>query len=169
MKSGILYHFIPVDTLKYLIENDFTFKFRFNDIEPDTAKKLRFNHYLGFNTPYFLSLTRKYDFNWNPVRITFDGNKLSNNFRIRPIHFGNIEDFYDKDGRSLPKQDILTNQYEERLLSTKEYNNLKKYILSIDIIEDNALEINEIDNIPINKVDKFTRYGSLVVKKYHDM
>jgi len=77
--KGILYHFINMDTLKHLINTGFIFKTRLNDIDSENKNIAK---YLGFRTSYFLSLSRKYDFNWNDIRITFDGDSLVNNFKV---------------------------------------------------------------------------------------
>jgi hypothetical protein len=127
-----LYHFTYIPILKEIIKD---YKLKSGSKDEKTGK-------------YTISFTRAFNYpditklgNQN-VRITVDGSKLSNNYKIDPF-----KEFDKKEA-------------EERIF-TKELP-LKKYIKQIDIL-DKGKNISDIvnqlkkDNINVNLVSKFKR------------
>lgn len=176
---GILYHFINWRKMDFLIDKKFIFSFNYDE--------------LGLNDRYYLSTTRKYNFDWGNIRITLDGDKLSSKYKIIPIHFFNKgeldnykwkrKNFKDPNVVEKPKdlrnygmktgeESKFGNQYEERIISNFEDNDLSKCILQIDILDTISdsdflylSSVMENYNIPIYKVSKFEPYH-LKQKKY---
>ena len=66
---------------------------------------------------------------WGLYRITVDGNKLSNKYKIEPFDY-----FHDNRGIKYPKGSMLAHPYpdemEERVMS--EIDNVKNYIIQVD-------------------------------------
>ena len=147
--TGNYYHFVDLDILDYLIENNFIFNLTHNDD--------KFGIF-----PYSLSLTRKHDFIWTNFRITFDSKKLTTRYKIKPYHYFNnivkddyvegsnlVNDYrhpYGKGGNYYGNKPYLDNQYEERLYSKKQFLALKDYIIQIDILDfDRDIMNNKIE------------------------
>lgn len=157
------YHFIDTDVLNYLSENDFSFKLYTNNHNP--------NKYA-----YSLSLTRNYDFKWTNYRIAFDSYKLSMDYKISPYHYFNNTDRVDfdfkgdhrypyEDGTYKGKGEHFDNQYEELLLSKKEIIDLKKYIIQIDILNNNrkVMDYSTFNKDEVNSLKKKIEHKGLIV------
>lgn len=111
---GILYHYTSLEYL-FSILND-------NEIKSFNRVKNKF----------VISFTR--DKNWHhryetgPVRITINGNKLSNNYKIQPYH--DLSYFNSKSATT-------ENDEMEEMVYTKEIINITDYIIEIIIIKNN--------------------------------
>ena len=137
---GKLYHYTSEDGLKGILETN-----RINVSE---------EHYLGKEL-YFISFTRNKNFHkkemkWQvktDYRITLDGDKLSDRYRIQPFAYipgWNYEDNWEYDWLEDEPESVVkdffnqTGDYdeqEERIYFKNEnggISNLKKYIISID-------------------------------------
>lgn len=115
---GIIYHFTDIFALKDITENwsNWTpsLKFTEDDFYDDNS--------------FFISTTRKFDFKWGPIRLTLDGNKISDKYQIAPVSYF-----------SKKPNDVKTDprQFEERIISTKQDElPLLKYCKQIDICTD---------------------------------
>jgi hypothetical protein len=115
---GLLYHFTNLSSLnKILDENKMngSFMYEENGIEL-----------------YGVSTTRNknlnYDSQKNNIRITLNGDKLSNNYKIKPRDYWNRE-------YNVPDNPQTIDEDEEVILTPKGYiSNIKNYIISIDEI-----------------------------------
>lgn len=115
---GIIYHFTDIYSIKditnYWSEHNPSLKFSKDDIKNKNE--------------YFISTTRKFDFVWNPIRLTLDGNKISQRFKIVPLEYFKIkpEDY---------RNDMDENQHEERIITNNPNIKLEllKYCLSVDV------------------------------------
>ena len=139
---GMLYHYTSKDGLKSILETN-----RINVSE---------EHYLGKEL-YFISFTRNKNFHkkemkWQvktDYRITLDGDKLSDKYKIKPFAYTpgwNYEDNWEYDWLEDEPESVVkdffnqTGDYdeqEERIYFKNEnggINNIKKYIISIDKI-----------------------------------
>jgi hypothetical protein len=172
---GILYHFVDWRRMDYLIDNNLHFRFKMDD--------------LNINDKYYLSTTRKYNFDWASIRIVLDGTNISSNYEIQPVHFFNKaamdlyrykkQNFKDPTKADKPldlrnvgmktgidsKHDLYGNQYEERIMSKYEDNDLSKYILQIDVLDIMGENVYlylasamEEYKIPVNFVSKYEPY-----------
>ena len=141
---GPLYHYTSADGLKGILSSN-----RINASE---------EHYLG-NDLYYVSFTRNKNFhmkgaNWNvktDYRITLDGDKLSNKYKITPFAYipgwsytDNWEyDWLDDEPESVVRNFFnATGEYDEQeeRISFKGpeggIDNIKNYILAVDKVED---------------------------------
>jgi hypothetical protein len=139
---GMLYHYTSEDGLKSILETN-----RINVSE---------EYYLGKEL-YFISFTRNKNFHkkemkWQvktDYRITLDGDKLSDKYKIKPFAYTpgwNYEDNWEYDWLEDEPESVVkdffnqTGDYdeqEERIYFKNEnggINNIKKYIISIDKI-----------------------------------
>ena len=115
---GLLYHFTNTNSLNKILEEDKmngSFMYEENDVEL-----------------YGVSTTRNknlnYDKNKNNIRITLNGDKLSNNYKIKPRDYWNRE-------YNVPDNPQTIDEDEEVILTPKGYiTNIKNYIISIDEI-----------------------------------
>ncbi len=137
---GLLYHYTSKDGLKGILKDN---KLRASE-----------EYYLGEEL-YFVSFTRNKDFHKKAYkfnvkvdyRITLDGDKLSNKYRIKPFAYipgWNYEDNYDYDWLEDESEEDVRgfftstgnyDEYEERIMFKGEgsyIDNIKDYILSID-------------------------------------
>ena len=120
---GNLYHFTYDSSILNILKNGLRFV-------PDNTE---LDKYKG---TFYISTTRDYTghkfYNeWEAkVRITLDGNKISERYLIRPI---SVENIWVKnsglDWNKLPVKDVF---YEERIFSSKEGYLDPKYIIKID-------------------------------------
>ncbi len=96
------------------------------------------------------------------VRISFDGDKLSDKFKIEPFIYAGG---YNRDTRIDDIRNNYKNEMEERI-KLPEINNIIKYILKVDILNSN-IEPKNIERIKfleenypfieINLINKFSR------------
>ena len=143
---GILYHYTSKDGLKGVLDSN--------------QLKATKEHYLGTDL-YYISFTRNKNFhkkgaNWNvktDYRITIDGNKLSNKYKIQPFTYQPGWDYEDnweydwlEDESEVDRNHFFnaTGQYdeqEERINfgnRNSSIEDIKKYILAIDKVIDIA-------------------------------
>lgn len=141
---GLLYHYTSEKGLKGILES--------NSIK--ASEEIYMGHPL-----YYVSFTRNKNFhkksnNWNvktDYRITIDGDKLSNTYRIKPFAYIPGWDYSDnweydwlEDEPENVRRDFFnaTGEYDEQeeRVSFKnasgKISNIKNYILSIDKIKD---------------------------------
>ena len=141
---GILYHYTSKAGLKSILDSN----------QLNASKE----HYLG-NDLYYISFTRNKNFhkkgaNWNvktDYRITIDGNKLSNQYKIHPFAYVPGWDYRDnweydwlEDESESDRRDFFdaTSKYDEQeeRISFKDPNgkisNIKQYIIAVDKVKD---------------------------------
>ncbi len=114
-QSGLLYHFTNSTSLKKILEENIlvgSFMYEHNGVEL-----------------YGVSTTRNKNLNYdkqrNNIRITLDGDSLSNKYKIQPRDYWNRE--YD-----VPNNPQTIDEDEEVILTPKgKIDNIKKYIISI--------------------------------------
>ena len=117
---GPLYHYTSADGLKSILQSN---KIKGSFMYEVNEKEL-----------YGVSTTRNKNFQYDPqrtnVRITLDGDKLSNNYKITP------RDYWERQ-YNIPDNPQTVDEDEEVILTPKGYiDNIKNYILSIDKVED---------------------------------
>lgn len=111
---GMLYHYTSLEFLLSIL----------NDNEMKSFNRVK--------NKFVISFTR--DKNWyyryktGPVRITINGNKLSNNYKIQPYH--DLSYFNSKSATT-------ENDEMEEMVYTKEIINITDYIIEIIIIKNN--------------------------------
>lgn len=156
---GPLYHYTSADGLKGILNSD-----RINASE---------EHYLG-NDLYYISFTRNKNFHnkgskfgvKTDYRITLDGDKLSNRYKITPFAYKpgwNYEDNWEYNWLEDEPENVVrdffnnTGDYDEQeeRISFKGpeggIDNIKNYILSIDKVEDvQEDEKNKLDPVKEN-------------------
>jgi hypothetical protein len=119
--------------LKFILEDNVFFS-RYNDMPK-------------YDFDYSISCTRNKSFVWGGIRIVLDGNKISNNYVIKPVS-------YFKFNKS---------QSEERIFTNSPTFPIFKYIIKIDIIEhlknddlfDDITKMLDDKGIEYNLVPKF--------------
>jgi len=113
---GLLYHFTNLSSLNKILEENKmngSFMYEENGIE-----------LFGVSTTRNKNL--KYDRQKNNIRITLNGDKLSNNYKIKPRDYWNRE-------YNVPDNPQTIDEDEEVVLTPKGYiSNIKNYIVSID-------------------------------------
>ena len=140
---GILYHYTSEDGLKNILESN--------------QLKSSEEYYMG-NELYFISFTRNKNFHkkgmkWQvktDYRITLDGDKLSNRYKIKPFAYipgWNYENSWEYDWLEDEPENVVrdffnqTGDYdeqEERIWfkqSGQSITNIKDYILAVDKIK----------------------------------
>ena len=141
---GILYHYTSKAGLKSILDS--------NELNITTES-------YRDHTLYFISFTRNKNFhrkgnNWNvktDYRITIDGDKLSNKYKIQPFAYVPGWDYTDnweydwlEDESESDRRDFFdaTSQYDEQeeRISFKGPNekvdNIKQYIIAVDKVKD---------------------------------
>jgi len=141
---GILYHYTSKAGLKSILDS--------NELNITTES-------YRDHTLYFISFTRNKNFhrkgnNWNvktDYRITIDGDKLSNKYKIQPFAYVPGWDYTDnweydwlEDESESDRRDFFdaTGQYDEQeeRISFKDPNgkigNIKQYIIAVDKVKD---------------------------------
>lgn len=115
---GFLYHFTNSNSLNKILEEDKmtgSFMYEENGVE-----------FYGVSTTRNKNLN--YDKNKNNIRITLNGDKLSNNYKIMPRDYWNRE-------YNVPDNPQTIDEDEEVILTPKHHIfNIKTYIVSIDEI-----------------------------------
>jgi hypothetical protein len=137
---GIIYHYTSNDGLK--------------DILQSNQLNASIEHYLG-NDLYYISFTRNKNFhkkgaNWNvktDYRLTIDGDKLSNQYKIQPFayvpgwdytdnwEYDWLEDESEAERKAFFDATGKYDEQEERIFFKNKNNSIldiKKYILAID-------------------------------------
>ena len=143
---GILYHYTSKDGLKGILDSN--------------QLKATEEYYLGHDL-YYISFTRNKNFhkkgaNWNvktDYRITIDGDKLSNQYKIHPFayvpgwdytdnwEYDWLEDESETERRAFFDATGKYDEQEERISfkgSDGKIDNVKNYILAIDKVIDIA-------------------------------
>lgn len=159
---GILYHFLPFETLINVLKNN-CLKNKFA-----SGQEKIFNL-----KSYYVSFTRNKDFNqiakifnlrvginYNPdyvggvCRLTIDGNSLSNNYSIKPVRDGAFSSTDSKSKWSQTpkvvkkgKKSFSADENEERIY-TNQCIPINKYITEITLINPSEKEIEIINNMP---------------------
>jgi hypothetical protein len=76
--------------------------------------------------------------------LAFDGNKLSNKYKISPVNFYATH----------PNRELKNDEMEERIVSNKWFSiNIEKYILYIKLIENEILDSGQIEFGDMNLMD----------------
>ena len=117
---GNIYHFMDIFSLHDMTEN-----------YSNEVPKLNFSadDFFDRKDTFFISTTRKFDFKWNAIRLTLDGNKISENYKIVPVSY-----FSKKPNEVNQEED----QFEERIITKRKSDviDLKKYCKRVDICTD---------------------------------
>jgi len=103
-----LYHFTDINSLKNIIIDEYIIPS--HQISED-------------ETPIGISTTRLKNLMWEDVRLTFDKRELQFKYKIKPIHWFNIQKINNNDYRQyghdkkLANGKIPVNQFEERIIT----------------------------------------------------
>lgn len=152
---GTIYHFTDIFSLNDLTKDYSEHEPSLNFKEDDSGSfNLR-------NMTYFISTTRKFDFIWNPIRFSLNGNKISEKYKIVPI------DYFSLNPKDLEHFKRDPNQYEERIITKKENESLsiKDYCIRVDICTDPKYDYygedpdDEGDDIKHHMHDVHTAYS----------
>jgi hypothetical protein len=124
---GPLYHYTSTDALKSILQSN---KIKGSFMYEVNKKEL-----------YGVSTTRNKNFQYDPqrtnVRITLDGDKLSNNYKITP------RDYWERQ-YNIPDNPQTVDEDEEVILTPKGYiDNIKNYILAVDKLKDLQEALND--------------------------
>jgi len=144
---GEIYHFTSLDSIPDILES--------GKLEPatDRSEKLGF---ISFTRNRALSTLGGFK---SQVRITIDGDKLSNKYQILPYAQLKPETKRDEKDWDTPYSRFTQNSESELIIPSKKYSgkiNITPYIKKLDIIiyddmdtyhEDQIGEINKINNI----------------------
>ncbi len=144
---GLLYHFTSLGSLASILSSDFMV--RDGEYGHDDGDFISFTR-----DKNFLKLKRHITANRPYVRITFDGNKLSDKYKFTPHQYDSI---YGRDNED------IGDEQEERLHlpNSLKLNNIHKYINNIVIYDDafikkydvrdfiNYLKTKSIDNFDV--------------------
>ena len=122
---GLLYHFTYLNYIPKIFKQGIRFS-------PDNTELPKYKNM------FYISTTRDYsgkkfakDSEY-VVRITLDGNKISEHYSIEPINVNNI--WVKNMGMDLDKRSAKDVYYEERIWSSKEEYLDPKYIIKMDTI-----------------------------------
>ena len=173
VSRGVLYHFTGGEGFSVNVKNH---GFKFHQMEDEYYDDPMVGKYESA-----LSTTRLYNLNWGVVRFNLNGDYISSNYPIKPVHFYNRQ----KDSENRHKGNVRTingdtaiplNQYEEAILS-KKINHLmplnNNTVFSIDILVTNydkdkfiseyGVELKELTDlgIPYNFVTSFKPFKSV--------
>lgn len=141
---GLLYHYTSLDGLKGILSS--------NSIKASEEE------YMGHHL-YYVSFTRNKNFhkktsNWGvktDYRITIDGNKLSNRYKIQPFAYipgWNYTDNWEYDWLENEPESVVRNffdatgdydEQEERIFfhsKNGKVDNIKNYILAVDKVKE---------------------------------
>lgn len=152
---GILYHFTTTGNLISILKSDTLRGSSASQLGKDVISTTRF--YDMGDTPLFPLPT-----GFGECRITLNGNKLSNKYKIRPFN-----DEYTLSGYGVSRG-TGSSEYEEMIMTDK-VTNLSKYIIQIDSIETDIVDelklkpsmdenVYYYNGIPIQIVDRFLPY-----------
>lgn len=123
---GILYHFTNSSFLNNIKTQGIKF-------EPDNSGLYPNQFYIAATRDKSGKGLFKYlDYKNLDVRITLDGNKISERYKIKPINVENIWNMDDFEEEGEPIISKFTEFFEERILSNKEGYLDPKYFISID-------------------------------------
>jgi hypothetical protein len=123
---GILYHFTNSSFINNIKEKGIKFT-------PDNSGLYLNQFYIAATRDKSGKGLLKYlDYKDLNIRITLDGNKISERYKIEPINIENIwnKDEFEEEG--IPVISKYTEFFEERILSNKEGYLDPKYFISID-------------------------------------
>jgi len=115
---GPLYHYTLFDSLEGIMEDD-------------RMESSAMFDYISFSRNPLLKLHRR------TVRINFDGDAMSNRFKIEPFLYDPEKDpmFYDPEHIDYKTRRELYGEEREERIKAKEIKDIKKYITSIEIIK----------------------------------
>ena len=125
---GILYHFTNNSVISSIKEKGIKF-------EPDNSGLYPNQFYIAATRDKSGKGLLKYlDYKGLNVRITLDGNKISERYKIKPINVENIWNWEDYEEEGTPIISKSTEFFEERILSNKEGYLDPKYFINIENI-----------------------------------
>lgn len=157
---GNLYHFT------FFQEGNTLFKILKSGVLKPSSARMEKNGYISFTRNKSLGNLQFY----KPVRITIDGDKLSNKYKIQPYSQLKPETDYDKEyGSDIGYSKANNNSEFEEIINSNKYGGsieIIPYIKQIDIkkknfsnankqYKDKILKICQEKNISINFIDKF--------------
>lgn len=121
--AGILYHFTDLNSLEGIFEENRMVSSALYD-------------YISFTRNYTLGTSSTWKSNSKNVRITFDGDLMSNRFSFSPFLYDPEKDplFGNPQDKGIDsRRKSYGDEREERIMK-KEIPNIKRYILQVDIL-----------------------------------
>ena len=98
----------------------------------------------------YVSLTRNYNLDFGNIRITLNGDKLSNRYKIEPFYDG----VYNATTKRKVRSPMRDQEREERI--EKSITNLDRYIIQIDTMDLSTADFLKFhSNIPCNFVNEW--------------
>ena len=125
---GLLYHFTNSSFINNIKEKGIKF-------EPDNSGFYPNQFYIAATRDKSGEGLMKYlDYKDLNIRITLDGNKISERYKIKPINIENIWNWDEFEEEGIPVISKFAEFFEERILSNKEGYLDPKYFLNIENI-----------------------------------
>lgn len=142
---GILYHFTNMDIVPILKENK---------LKGTTSSGLPYKM-ISFTRDYSLRFADSENL-WGDVRITIDGSKLSDRYKVRPFR-----DMLNLEDEDFKKYHPHYSESEEAVVAN-EIKDISKYILRIDILRNSVIyrdieKLHSFLTVP-NFTDEGVRY-----------
>jgi hypothetical protein len=143
VSRGVLYHFTSEKGLSVNIKNH---GFKFHNMESEYYNDPVINKFESA-----LSTTRLYNLKWGNIRFNLNGDYISSNYVVKPVHFFNRQK--DNEYRTKPNirsfnagNSVPMNQYEETILSKKPNHIMSlnnNTVFSVDILINNEEDRDE--------------------------
>jgi hypothetical protein len=133
---GPLYHFTSIESIYNILKDEF--------IRPNSEKVVSTTRNKNQDPSYFLN---DYYSKMILVRIKLDGNKISNNYKIKPYLWA------EEPIKSRPPAYLFKYEFEEQILTNGKNFPLLPYVEQIDIFTkgNNDSIISDVENILIEK------------------
>ena len=160
VSRGVLYHFTNKIGFGVNVKNH---GFKFHDMEYEYDKDPMIGKFSSA-----LSTTRLYNLKWGSVRFNLNGDYISSNYVIKPVHYYNIsQDRENRTRKGMSSDGVPINQYEETILSKQPKHIMplnNNTVFSIDILGNEEEFITKYGNelkelsslgIPYNFVSSF--------------
>lgn len=129
---GILYHFTHFYNIIEMLEDEI-FIAKYNDLPK-------------YNYDYAISCTRNKSFQWGLIRMSLDGNKISQKFVIKPVSYSKLH-----------------SQSEERIFTNNETFPIFNYLVQIDI-HSSLVNNPQFEQLKRLLIDKHIKYN--IVNKF---
>jgi putative nucleotidyltransferase with HDIG domain len=183
LKEGltpIVYHFTTVNNLVQILEqnkmlpSEVVIHHRDSVNEP-LRKGYSGEKYISFSRTKSSNIGYATSTHMLDVRMTFDGDKLNNNYYAKPFNYGDSSVYDDNDKNKHKTKNFKDFEYEDRLFlkdGTDGIKNISKYILRIDILTPSNPKYSKIEtikeiidfckdlNIPLYIYDKRSNFNS---------
>lgn len=166
VSRGVLYHFTNKTGFSINVKNQ---GFKFHDMEYEYYKDPMIGKFSSA-----LSTTRLYNLKWASIRFNLNGDYISSNYVIKPVHYYNIsQDRENRTRKGMSSDGVPINQYEETILSKQPKHIMplnNNTVFSIDILDNEEEFITKYSNelkelsslgIPYNFVSSFKPFKSV--------